>query len=670
MLINVIITIILITPLLSAIISSLFLKKNNPINIIVFIIVLIGLSFILSLCLAHSVYVKNEVYTISYFNWAILPNLVLKLSITIDQLSLFMVLIVSFISMLVHIYSIGYMSGDKNSARFFAYISGFTFTMLVLVMADNFLLLFFGWEGVSLFSYLLIGYYFDCESANKASLSAFIINRIADLGLLFGIAAVFIYCNTLDYNAVFSSIDHINNEKLAFISGLDIAPLTLISILFFIGTMGKSAQFPLHIWLEGSMEGPTPTSALIHSATMVTAGVFLILRLSPIFVHSSVALSFVMIIGGITCLLMGLIAITQVDIKKVIAYCTLSQLGYMMVAAGSTGFSISLFHLMTHSCFKSLLFLAAGSVIISMHYEQDIRNMGGLRKKMPITYFSMFIGGWSLSALPPFSGFFSKDLIIEASKITTVPGHTFAYYIVLACTFITSFYIFRMIFMTFHGESKMNKEIQPYVKESSITILIPLIILSILSMLSGVLSFKLLSTSNQIDNNIFFSRTIGDYIQPVLGSVTLISAISGEEQMKTPWDFIIHSIHGMSIWLGLFGVGLSYILYVLLPKVPKLLVNIKSCLGVIHFILIKKYFIEYIYDIVFVKGIFLLSRFFWVMIDMFMIDTTILCGSVRVIHSISCILRKIHRGYVFDYLIILLVGVLGLMLWLILWVNV
>ena len=398
MCVDFIIAIIILAPLLGAIIAGFFAQKINLVGIHFCTIGLIALSFILSLCLVHAVYIENEICTASYFNWAVLPSLTLKVSFAVDRLSLFMMLIVSFISTLVHIYSVGYMRDEKNTARFFAYISGFTFAMLILVMADNFLLLFFGWEGVGLFSYLLIGYYFDREAANKASLSAFIINRIADLGFLLGIAAVFYYCNTLDYNTVFASINYIDNAKVVSVLGIEVAPITLMAVLFFIGAMGKSAQFPLHTWLEGSMEGPTPISALIHAATMVTAGVFLVARLSPIFIQSPVGLSFVMIIGGITCLFMGLVAIVQTDIKRVIAYCTLSQLGYMMVAAGATGFSISLFHLMTHAGFKALLFLAAGSVIIAMHHEQDIRHMGGLRKYMPITYLCMLIGGWAFGS--------------------------------------------------------------------------------------------------------------------------------------------------------------------------------------------------------------------------------------------------------------------------------
>ena len=669
MCVDFIIAIILLAPLLGAIIAGFFSQKINLAGIHFCTIGLVALSFILSLCLVYSVYVENEICTASYFNWAVLPSLTLKASFAVDRLSLFMMLIVSFISMLVHIYSVGYMADEKNTARFFAYISGFTFAMLTLVMADNFLWLFFGWEGVGLFSYLLIGYYFDRDAANKASLSAFIINRIADLGFLLGIAAVFYYCNALDYDTVFASINYVDNTKVVSVLGIEVAPITLMAVLFFIGAMGKSAQFPLHTWLEGSMEGPTPISALIHAATMVTAGVFLVARLSPIFVHSPIALSFVMIIGGITCLSMGLVAIVQTDIKRVIAYCTLSQLGYMMVAAGATGFSISLFHLMTHAGFKALLFLAAGSVIIAMHHEQDIRHMGGLRKYMPITYLCMLIGGWALAALPPFSGFFSKDLIIEAAKITTIPGHMFAYYMVLACAFVTAFYIFRMIFMTFHGKTQLSAQKQSSLKESPVTILVPLILLAVVAIVSGLLFFKLALTPNQTDYNGIFGHTISQYIQPALGNITVVAAIASEAQTKTPWDFIVHSIHSIAFWLALSGVLFSYILYVLFPRVPKLFTKIKSGIGIIHFILVKKYFIEYFYDIVFVKGLLLLSKFFWVVIDIFIIDKIAVHGSAKLIHLTGNTLRKMQRGYIFDYALVLLIGVLGLMLWLIFWVN-
>ncbi|WP_116964509.1 NADH-quinone oxidoreductase subunit L [Fastidiosibacter lacustris] len=667
--IDFIIAIIILAPAFGAIAAGFFAKKVQPIGVNCITIGLVGLSFILSVVLALGVYLNNAVYTATYFNWALFPSLGMKVSFTVDRLSAFMMVIVTFVSALVHIYSVGYMRGEAGYARFFAYISGFTFAMLCLVMGNNFLLLFFGWEGVGLFSYLLIGYYFDKDSANEASLRAFIINRVGDLGFLLGIAAVIYYCNSIDYSTVFTTIANLDNNQVISFLGMKFSPITLMCVLLFVGAMGKSAQFPLHTWLEGSMEGPTPISALIHAATMVTAGVFMVARLSPMFVHSTTALSFVMIIGAITCLFMGLIAIVQMDIKRVIAYCTLSQLGYMMVAQGASGFSIGMFHLMTHAMFKALLFLAAGSVIVALHHEQDMRKMGGLRKYMPITYICMIIGGWALAAIPPFAGFFSKDLIIETAEITTLPGHEFAYYLVLACAFVTPFYTFRMIFMTFHGQPRMDAHTKAHIKESPWSILIPLILLAIPSIFMGMLFFELALTPNTANSDGFFGNTIAQYMQPQLGNMTVISVLAEEAITKTPWDYIMHSLHTAPFWLAVLALILAYIFYVLMPNIPKTLANVRSGMGILHYVLVKKYFIDELYDLVFVKGTRLLSKFLWVVVDIFMIDKIAVQGSANLIYFTGKKLTKVQRGYLFDYALVLLIGVLALITWLIFWVN-
>ncbi len=667
--IDFIIAIIILAPAFGAIAAGFFAKKVQPIGVNCITIGLVGLSFILSVVLALGVYLNNAVYTATYFNWALFPSLGMKVSFTVDRLSAFMMVIVTFVSALVHIYSVGYMRGEAGYARFFAYISGFTFAMLCLVMGNNFLLLFFGWEGVGLFSYLLIGYYFDKDSANEASLRAFIINRVGDLGFLLGIAAVIYYCNSIDYSTVFTTIANLDNNQVISFLGMKFSPITLMCVLLFVGAMGKSAQFPLHTWLEGSMEGPTPISALIHAATMVTAGVFMVARLSPMFVHSTTALSFVMIIGAITCLFMGLIAIVQMDIKRVIAYCTLSQLGYMMVAQGASGFSIGMFHLMTHAMFKALLFLAAGSVIVALHHEQDMRKMGGLRKYMPITYICMIIGGWALAAIPPFAGFFSKDLIIETAEITTLPGHEFAYYLVLACAFVTPFYTFRMIFMTFHGQPRMDAHTKAHIKESPWSILIPLILLAIPSIFMGMLFFELALTPNTANSDGFFGNTIAQYMQPQLGNMTVISVLAEEAITKTPWDYIMHSLHTAPFWLAVLALILAYIFYVLMPNIPKILANVRSGMGILHYVLVKKYFIDELYDLVFVKGTRLLSKFLWVVVDIFMIDKIAVQGSANLIYFTGKKLTKVQRGYLFDYALVLLIGVLALITWLIFWVN-
>ena len=664
-----IIAVIILAPALGAIIAGFFSKQVQLSGVNFITIGLVALSFVLSVVLAYGVYVHNDVYTVHYFDWALFPSIGMAVSFSVDKLSVFMMLIVTFVSTLVHIYSIGYMRGESGYARFFAYISGFSFAMLCLVMGNNFLLLFFGWEGVGLFSYLLIGYYFEKDSANEASLRAFIVNRVGDLGFLLGIAAVIYYCNSIDYNTVFSAVKTLDNTQMINFLGMEFSPITLMCVLLFIGAMGKSAQFPLHTWLEGSMEGPTPISALIHAATMVTAGVFMVARLSPMYVESTTALSFIMIIGGITCLFMGLIAIVQMDIKRVIAYCTLSQLGYMMVAQGASGFSIGMFHLMTHAMFKALLFLAAGSVIVAMHHEQDMRKMGGLRKYMPITYICMLIGGWALAALPPFSGFFSKDLIIETAAVTTIPGHEFAYYLVLACAFVTSFYTFRMIFMTFHGKPRMDEHTRSHLKESPWSILIPLIALSIPAIFAGMMFFEPALTPNLAVHQGFFGDTISQYIQPGLGNMSVVSALAAENFTKTPWDFITHSVQTLPFWLAISALVLAYVFYVVAPGIPKFLAQAKSGVGILHYILIKKYFIDGLYDLIFVKGVLLLSKFLWIVIDVVMIDKVAVGGAASMIYCTGKKLTKLQRGYLFDYALVMLIGVLALIAWLVFWVN-
>ena len=652
---NIFITIIILAPLLGAIIAGFLNKsvKNEGVNF--FTILLCSLSFILSAILAYGVFCHSEVYSVTYYDWAPITNKFhFEVSFTVNRITAYMMLIITFVSTLVHIYSIGYMRGESGYGRFFSYISGFTFAMLCLVMGNNFLLLFFGWEGVGLFSYLLIGFYFTRDNANVASLRAFIVNRVGDLGFLLGIGAVIYYTGSVDYKTVFASLSAINNTELVSFLGMSFHPATFMCSLLFIGAMGKSAQFPLHSWLEGSMEGPTPISALIHAATMVTAGVFMVARLSPMFVMSEAALSFVLITGAITCLFMGLIAIVQTDIKRVIAYCTLSQLGYMMVAQGAGAFSIGMFHLMTHAMFKALLFLAAGSVIVAMHHEQDIRRMGGLRKYMPITYVCMFIGAWALAALPPFSGFFSKDLIIDAAKNTTVYGHQFAYYMVLACAFVTSFYIFRMFFVVFHGKERMSDKEKSHLKESPKSILIPLILLAIPSVCIGYFFFEpVLSQTHGL-----FGDTITHYTQQGLGNISITGFLASDEATKTPLAFMEHSIHTVPFWLAISAFVLSYILYIYFPKIPEALSDIKTGVGVIYHILVKKYFIDILYDEIFVKIFLTISCALWKFVDVLLIDKTLVHGTSGAIYCVGDRLRKLQRGYLYDYAFVMMIGVL------------
>ena len=652
---------IILAPMLGAIIAGFFGKniKNSGVNF--FTVALCGLSFVLSVILAYGVF-NGDIYSVTYYQWAPISNMFsFDVGFEVNRITVYMMLIVTFVSTLVHVYSIGYMKGEEGYGRFFAYISGFTFAMLCLVMGNNFLLLFFGWEGVGLFSYLLIGFYFTREKSNVASLRAFLVNRIGDLGFLLGIGAVILYTGSIDYKEVFASLSSIDNTQVIHFLGMSFSPVTLMCTLLFVGAMGKSAQFPLHSWLECSMEGPTPISALIHAATMVTAGVFMVARLSPMFVMSPAALSFVLIIGAITCLFMGLIAIVQTDIKRVIAYCTLSQLGYMMVAQGAGAFSIGMFHLMTHAMFKALLFLAAGSVIVAMHHEQDIRRMGGLRKYMPVTYLCMFIGCWALAALPQFSGFFSKDLIIEAAQTTTVFGHQFAYYMVLACSFVTSFYIFRMFFVVFHGKERMSEKESSHIKESPLSILIPLVLLAIPSVFIGEYFFgSILSQDAGL-----FGDTITSYSQAGLHGMSVTAHLASESAMANSFAYIKHSIHTLPFWLALSAMVLSYVLYILSPSIPKALAKKSSGVGIIYHILIKKYFIDTLYDVVFVRIFLCVSTFLWKVIDIFIIDKTIVHGTSNLIYQTGDSFRKVQRGYLFDYAFVMMVGVLLFMILLI-----
>jgi len=446
-----------LAPLVGAIAAGLFGKVLGRAWSHRITIALVAVSFFASLAILQDVLTNTPYFNGPVYKWMSSGNTNFEIGFLIDRLTVTMMLVVTFVSLMVHIYTIGYMQEDPGYQRFFSYISLFTFSMLMLVMANNFMQLFFGWEAVGLVSYLLIGFWYTRPTAIYANLKAFLVNRVGDFGFLLGIGLVLMVFGTLDYQSVFNSA-HLHVGDSAPIPGLPVGLLTAICILLFIGAMGKSAQFPLHVWLPDSMEGPTPISALIHAATMVTAGIFMVARMSPLFELSETALSFVMIIGAITALFMGFLGIIQNDIKRVVAYSTLSQLGYMTVALGASAYSVAVFHLMTHAFFKALLFLAAGSVIIAMHHDQDIRNMGGLRKYLPITWITSLIGSLALIGTPFFSGFYSKDSIIEAVALSNLPGSGFAYFAVVAGVFVTAFYSFRMYFLVFHGEERFGKD--------------------------------------------------------------------------------------------------------------------------------------------------------------------------------------------------------------------
>lgn len=646
---NVILLTILLAPLLGSIIAGVLGKKIGRRGAHWVTILLMLLAFGLAVYVFYLfIFLKHPSYNVTLYTWAWVDHVPFSIGFLVDQLTVYMMVIVTFVSLLVHIYSIGYMDGDPGYQRFFSYISGFTFAMLSLVMANNFLLLFFGWEGVGLVSYLLIGFWFKKESANYASLKAFIANRVGDLGFLLGIAVVLMYFGSIDYGTVFHHVGSIaaKHTTINIWGDHNWSVITLASILLFIGAIGKSAQIPLHIWLEGSMEGPTPISALIHAATMVTAGVFMVARLSPMFEFSQVALSTVLIIGSATCFFMGILGIVQMDIKRVIAYSTLSQLGYMMAAQGASAFPLGMFHLMTHASFKALLFLSAGSVIVAMHHEQDMRYMGGLRKYMPVTYVCMLIGALALAAIPPFAGFYSKDLIIEAVGHSTIPGHSIAYFFVAGGALVTALYTFRMFFMVFHGKERMTDEQRKHMKESPLSILIPLVLLAIPSVVMGAIFF--LPSLNG-----FFGHSI--FILPQYDVV-------GELQKlyHSPWQFFLHGFGTLPFWLAIAGVIITWLFYAVFPAIPE---RISQSFSWLHRFLIKKYWIDDTYDLVCCWVAQFVGKLCWRLGDVWIIDKALVDGSGRTTRLLGTVLRRLQTGYLYHYAFAMVVGLLVLLGW-------
>jgi NADH-quinone oxidoreductase subunit L len=598
------------------------------------------------------------------YTWLVSGTTSYGIGFLVDQLSATMMIVVTFVSLMVHVYTIGYMADDPGYNRFFSYISLFTFSMLMLVMSNNFLQLFFGWEAVGLVSYLLIGFWFTRPTAIYANLKAFLVNRVGDFGFLLGIALVLMYFGTLDYASVF---DNVKAGTLA-ANTIEILPghawslITVICILLFIGAMGKSAQFPLHVWLPDSMEGPTPISALIHAATMVTAGIFMVARMSPLFEQSQTALSFVLVIGAITCFFMALIATVQYDIKRVVAYSTLSQLGYMTMALGASAYSVAIFHLMTHAFFKAVLFLGAGSVIIAMHHEQDMRRMGGLRKYLPITYLTMFIGALANAGFPPFAGFFSKDSIIEAvheSYAAGVPGATFAYLAALGAVFVGGFYSFRLIFFTFHGKERFDTHAHdahghdshahddhghgvPH--ESPWVVTVPLILLAIPSVCAG--------------------WVIGDFVFGGYFGSSIFFAEGHEGIKKMAEEFhgvlpmVLHSITTLPFLLALAGAGIAWFIYIARPELPPVL---RAKWGVLVTVLEEKYGFDRFNDWFFAGGARLVGNVLWKFGDVLLIDGLFVNGSARLVGWGSTLIRKFQSGYIYHYAFAMIIGILLLM---------
>jgi NADH dehydrogenase subunit L (EC 1.6.5.3) len=534
---------IALAPLLGAIIAGFFggmlgRKATHTITILGVLVSTVLALYVFN----HHVLEKGEIFNQNLYTWMQIGSLNISVGFLIDNLTSVMLVVVSFVSLMVHIYTIGYMDDDDGYTKFFSYISLFTFSMFMLVMSNNFMQLFFGWEAVGLVSYLLIGFWHHKESAVEANLKAFLVNRVGDFGFLLGIGLVLAFSGSLDYAEVFSSLDNTTNQQLW---GLDL--ITVICLLLFVGAMGKSAQVPLHVWLPGSMEGPTPISALIHAATMVTAGIFMVSRMSPMFELSDVALTVVMVIGAITALFMGLLGIVQNDIKKVVAYSTLSQLGYMTVALGVSAYSVAIFHLMTHAFFKALLFLGAGSVIVAMHHEQDIRKMGGLRKKMPITYWTALVGTLALIGFPGFAGFYSKDMIIEAVHFSSLPYAEWVYYAVVAGVFITAFYSFRMFFLVFHGKSRVDHHTEEHLHESAPSITFPLIALAIPSAVIGYFTIDPMLFNGWLDNAITIDA------EKHVSMTELSNIFHGAAAM------IPHAVQTLPFWMMVGGIATAWV---------------------------------------------------------------------------------------------------------------
>ena len=627
-------------------------------------IVGVFISLVISAMTLYSVAVEGARFNETLYTWMVVDGFKMEVGFLVDGLTAMMMCVVTFVSLMVHIYTIGYMHEDEGYNRFFAYISLFTFSMLMLVMSNNMLQLFFGWEAVGLVSYLLIGFWFNKPSAVFANMKAFLVNRVGDFGFILGIGLLAAYTGTLNYAEAFAKAPEL--ATLTF-PGTSWMLVTVICIGLFVGAMGKSAQFPLHVWLPDSMEGPTPISALIHAATMVTAGIFMVARMSPLFELSETALNFVMVIGAITALFMGFLGIIQNDIKRVVAYSTLSQLGYMTVALGASAYSVAVFHLMTHAFFKALLFLAAGSVIMGLHHNQDIRWMGGVRKYMPITWITSLLGSLALIGTPLFSGFYSKDSIIEAVHESHLAGAGFAHFAVLAGVFVTAFYSFRMYFLVFHGKERYDQNPDAHhdahhdghghdahkPHESPWVVTVPLILLAIPSVVIGFMTIN-----PMLFGDLFKDAIIVDAVKhPVMQE--LKSAFHG------PVAMALHALSTAPFWLALAGVVTAWYMYLINPAVPA---AIGRALRPLVLILENKYFMDWINENILARGARALGNGLWKVGDRTVIDGFFVDGSWKLVGKVSAWSRKLQTGYLYHYALVMILGIFVLMTYFV-WLN-
>ena len=603
-------------------------------------------------------------FNATLYEWMVIGSLKMEIGFLVDGLTAMMMCVVTFVSLMVHLYTIGYMDEDEGYNRFFSYISLFTFAMLMLVMSNNMLQLFFGWEAVGLVSYLLIGFWYNKPTAIFANMKAFLVNRVGDFGFILGIGLIVAFAGTLNYTEAFAKAGDL--AKLSF-PGTDWMLVTVICICLFIGAMGKSAQFPLHVWLPDSMEGPTPISALIHAATMVTAGIFMVARMSPLFELSDTALSFIMVIGGITALFMGFLGIIQNDIKRVVAYSTLSQLGYMTVALGASAYSVAVFHLMTHAFFKALLFLGAGSVIMGMHHNQDIRYMGGVRKYMPITWITSLLGSLALIGTPLFSGFYSKDEVIMAVKASNLAGSGFAYFAVMAGVFVTAFYSFRMYFLVFHGKERYDQnpdahhgdhhghdqhghDEKPH--ESPWVVTVPLVLLAIPSVVLGFMAISPMLFGDFFKDAIFVDGA------KHMAMAELAKEFHGAAQLA------LHGLMTLPFWLAVAGVALSYYMYIVNPALPA---AIKSRVMPIYTLLENKYYFDWFNENVLARGARMLGMGLWKGGDQTLIDGGLVNGSWKIVGFFSGVVRRAQTGYIYHYALVMLLGLFVLMTYFVGW---
>ena len=648
-----------LAPLAGAVLAGFFGKAIGRSGAHVVTILGVLISFVISAMVLNDV-IAGARFNATIYEWMVLGDLKMEIGFLVDGLTAMMMVVVTFVSLMVHIYTVGYMADDPGYQRFFSYISLFTFSMLMLVMSNNFLQLFFGWEAVGLVSYLLIGFWYKKPTAIFANMKAFLVNRVGDFGFILGIGLIVTYAGTLSYAEAFAKGPEL--AKLVF-PGTEWMLITVTCICLFIGAMGKSAQFPLHVWLPDSMEGPTPISALIHAATMVTAGIFMVARMSPLFEFSDTALSFVMVIGAITALFMGFLGIIQNDIKRVVAYSTLSQLGYMTVALGVSAYSVAVFHLMTHAFFKALLFLAAGSVIMGMHHDQDIRNMGGLRKHMPLTWITALLGSLALIGTPLFAGFYSKDSIIEAVHASHLPGAGFALFAVTAGVFVTAFYSFRMYFLVFHGKERFHHKPFPgeddhgghddhghahTPHESPWVVTAPLVLLAVPSVLIGFLTIQPMLYGDFFKDAIFVDAAK----HPAMAE--LAEGFHGAAAMA------LHGLTTLPFWLAVAGVVVAWWFYLKQPAIPA---AIDARLKPLRTLLENKYYFDWFNEHVLARGARLLGLGLWKGGDVGLIDGAIVNGSARAVGALAGVVRQVQTGHLYWYALVMVLGTFGLLTW-------